>query len=813
MDTTPNLGLPYLAAAQSQKHVTHNEAIRALDALVQLTVASRIQTAPPATSPLADGTRYIVAANPTGVWAGHGTEIAAWQDGAWAFYPARLGWLVWVADEAALVAFDGAHWAAATGLPNVNPVALVGVNATADAGNRLAVKSPASLFDNVGNGHQVKVNKATAADTASILFQAGYSGRAEVGLCGDDNLHVKVSPDGIAWNEAFVVDRTSGAVAFPHTTFAPPYTLPPASGASLGGVKAGANLAVDADGTLSAPTAPPLAARTFANLTFPVPAGGTTYFVADAPGGPSLAVSDGTSYRMTTLATQYTSSLTQRNPLATDDGTKGYLAGDTWVNTISGAMYSATSVSTGAAIWALLSAPSLPLDTITGAAAAYGVFRLRSAYTGNCFQVRRASDNTTLDVGFDSAGVANWASATAFGSGTQLFLTKWYDQSGNGLDTTTPATANQPPLYFNKIGKLTALDFASSTWAVLPAGLALNSTAMSLALVAKQNSPHVGYRLQLGPSTLAGATSVLFGTYDTGQVLAFTSVGDRASARWHTGESVWVAALNTDVAVSIDDRLNAATGSTHTSVAMTGGFIPNSGSFLFNGQYGAAIFYASTLTTTQMQSLRRSLMVAFGFAPQVRDRLVTIGDSITQGAGAAANDGFTARVPALLTRKFQLCAMGVAGEQQSTETAGTYTPYVVSGAFNVAHVFSGTNDFAQGNLSTATLQTSTQALCVALRSGGFNKIIVGTMLPRTGGFTAPMVSATFETQRLAYNTWLRANYATFADTLADYGADAIMGNVANCTNTAYYADQTHPASGGHAILASICAAAVNRVAS
>ena len=102
---------------------------------------------------------------------------------------------------------------------------------------------------------------------------------------------------------------------------------------------------------------------------------------------------------------------------------------------------------------------------------------------------------------------------------------------------------------------------------------------------------------------------------------------------------------------------------------------------------------------------------------------------------------------------------------------------------------------------------------MALRSGGFNKIIVGTMLPRTGGFTAPMVSATFETQRLAYNTWLRANYATFADTLADYGADAIMGNVANCTNTAYYADQTHPASGGHAILASICAAAVNRVAS
>jgi hypothetical protein len=32
MDTT-HLQLPYLAAAQAQKHVTHNEALRLLDAL------------------------------------------------------------------------------------------------------------------------------------------------------------------------------------------------------------------------------------------------------------------------------------------------------------------------------------------------------------------------------------------------------------------------------------------------------------------------------------------------------------------------------------------------------------------------------------------------------------------------------------------------------------------------------------------------------------------------------------------------------------------------------------------------------------
>ena len=76
---TPNLGLPYSLAAQSQKHVTHNEAIRALDAIVQLSVLDRDLAA-------ANGARYIVAVSPKGAWSGHAGDIAAYQDGAWAFY-------------------------------------------------------------------------------------------------------------------------------------------------------------------------------------------------------------------------------------------------------------------------------------------------------------------------------------------------------------------------------------------------------------------------------------------------------------------------------------------------------------------------------------------------------------------------------------------------------------------------------------------------------------------------------------------------------------------------------------------------------
>jgi Protein of unknown function (DUF2793) len=90
MADTPNLVLPYLAANQSQKHVTVNEALRRLDALVQITVQSAALAAPPG-SPT-EGQRWIIAVGATGVWAGQSGKIAAWQDGAWAFYAPLDGW-------------------------------------------------------------------------------------------------------------------------------------------------------------------------------------------------------------------------------------------------------------------------------------------------------------------------------------------------------------------------------------------------------------------------------------------------------------------------------------------------------------------------------------------------------------------------------------------------------------------------------------------------------------------------------------------------------------------------------------------------
>ena len=211
-DQTPNLELPYIMAAQAQKHVTHNEAIRSLDALVQLAVLDRDLPTPPVT-PI-DGQRYLVAAAAIGAWLGKSNQIAAYQDGNWNFLQPKEGWLAWVSDEDKLYVFDGTNWTLAPGGLS-DPVPKLGINATSDTTNRLVVAAPASLFNHDGAGHQQKINKANTASTASQLYQVAFSGRAEIGLAGDDDFHFKVSPNGAVWTDALVLRAATGTPRVP----------------------------------------------------------------------------------------------------------------------------------------------------------------------------------------------------------------------------------------------------------------------------------------------------------------------------------------------------------------------------------------------------------------------------------------------------------------------------------------------------------------------------------------------------------------------------------------------------------------------
>lgn len=209
-DISPVLGLPYLQAAQAQKHVTHNEALRILDAITQLSVLSAdLATPPPAPQ---EGDRYIVAATASGDWAGRQAHIAVFSDAIWHFFPPRAGWRADVGGAGSMLRFDGTDWQPVTP-PDTMP--LLGINAPADAVNRLAVSSAATLLGHDGAGHQVKVNKATTGDTASLLFQTGWSGRAEMGTTGSDDFAIKVSPDGSLFHTVMTASAANGALQLP----------------------------------------------------------------------------------------------------------------------------------------------------------------------------------------------------------------------------------------------------------------------------------------------------------------------------------------------------------------------------------------------------------------------------------------------------------------------------------------------------------------------------------------------------------------------------------------------------------------------
>lgn len=106
------------------------------------------------------------------------------------------------------------------------------------------------------------------------------------------------------------------------------------------------------------------------------------------------------------------------------------------------------------------------LDTYGGAAAAYSVRRLSSTYTGNLIEVRRSSDNTIQDIGYDANGDLDTTALLSFVGAGNGFVRTWYDQSGNSNDIATSTTTEQPQIISSGVLTLdngkAAVDFDGS---------------------------------------------------------------------------------------------------------------------------------------------------------------------------------------------------------------------------------------------------------------------------------------------------------------------------------------------------------------
>lgn len=211
--TSPRLTLPFIQPAQAQKHVTHNEAVRALDMLVQLSFEDDALSAPPPAP--SEGDCYVIASGSSGAWSGQDGAIAAFLDGLWQFHTPRAGWRGYVLAREARVVFDGTQWHEIT--PSaVQAASLIGLGMQADSSAPFAAKLNAALWSALysadgGTGNLIQtLNKETGGNDVGLVLQEDFQTRALIGLFGDNRLRLSVTPDGSNFNDAFSIDPATG---------------------------------------------------------------------------------------------------------------------------------------------------------------------------------------------------------------------------------------------------------------------------------------------------------------------------------------------------------------------------------------------------------------------------------------------------------------------------------------------------------------------------------------------------------------------------------------------------------------------------
>ena len=247
---------------------------------------------------------------------------------------------------------------------------------------------------------------------------------------------------------------------------------------------------------------------------------------------------------------------------------------------------------------------ALLLDTYSGAAAAYSLRRLRTAYTGDAIRVRRASDNTEQDIGFVSNEL-DTSALTTFCSGTNGFVKTWYDQSGNARDATQTTAANQPKIvssgslllmnskptvFFDGINDSFLLSTtipAQNTYSLFSVGF-VNNTATGNDMIIAGNTGSYGFRFD-GSATNPKITITKVGIADV--VSAFITGGKQTLATFLTND--------TTSSVFTDSILRATSGinSPSTVIDRIGAASPSGQPYLGNMQ--EIVFYTSNQSTNR----------------------------------------------------------------------------------------------------------------------------------------------------------------------------------------------------------------------
>jgi hypothetical protein len=251
------------------------------------------------------------------------------------------------------------------------------------------------------------------------------------------------------------------------------------------------------------------------------------------------------------------------------------------------------------------------LEDYSGAAAAYSLRKLRSAYTGSAIRVRRSVGSPAeKDIGFVNNEL-DVSDLQSFCSGTDGFVATWYDQSGNARNATQATAANQPQIVSSGSvitkGTKPSIQFDGTNDELINTSLLSFSDVTLITVLNSENSSQDSTAIMVNKSTggliaqgFGGiGTSDAFGTRSRDSFPVFTNV-DKGKSGVGTNQLL---AFNFGIVgvgsptntLYVDNNLETATIGSRSTINVTDFVTIGSRQAFsyFDGKFSEAIVYLS----------------------------------------------------------------------------------------------------------------------------------------------------------------------------------------------------------------------------
>jgi hypothetical protein len=477
---------------------------------------------------------------------------------------------------------------------------------------------------------------------------------------------------------------------------------------------------------------------------------------------------------------------------------------------------------------------------VTPPAGALGIWSVlkTAGWNGNCLRVRRSSDNAELDIGF-AGNAVDWPTADTFAGGSNLFVTRWYDQSGNGADLVQAAQSSHPVFartsHQNGLRGITA-DQQNGSFGTGPKYLQnttfnFNANASTVYIVSSS-------RLSYGSTSYfqmqsAGPTHLQSVYHADTSLRVFRNGGSYDTLKFERSQMTSIAVAFNGVGGTIDfDGTQASIGNSSSATVTT--FNLGSSADAFGGNFYGDYFFVALYGTAHSQAAlganRQALSSAFAIAPYQSKRAVVAGDSLvtgTKGTNAQsvpwvagfgrvpADDGYYSMSALPDWDVFCLARAGKTGAAELSGIATYMRAYDPAVPLSVYVTNSFTNDIssatytstanAQSSVTTLYNNTLLQIVSTALAQG-FSKVVVPTCIGRSD---FQLGSGNYrEDARLYWNSLVRNGAAANNYTVSDRAAHPALADTAAAGNSTYYSDGIHLTNAGYSVMAAIDRAAI-----